>query len=127
MELTNPISVHRGDARYEPINPEVQQDLLDNNTDYIVVGDKTVVRKVVLDYSFELPIAGRAITGRFTFNHDGSNVDLENAYNFIKPLIDGVAFSGAIVGNEIRLVIVTNSIGENPTIRYRKTSIKVAA
>jgi len=101
--------------------------LLDNSTDFIVVGDKTKERKVVLDYSYELPIAGKAITGTFVFNHDGTSVDLDNWYSFLdKSITKSVTFGAVLSGSEIRLTIVTNSVGENPTIRYRRSSIGVA-
>ena len=129
----DPASVFGGDASLQalfaasPFSPVIQQDLLDNNIDYIVVGTKTIDRKVILDYSFELPISGRSLVGQFTLVHNGVSVDVDNYYSFIEPEISGVTFGASIVGNEIRLVIVTNLVGENPKIRYRKMSIGIAA
>ena len=107
------------------LDPVVRVDLTDNNTEYIVVGDKTVDRMVVLDYSYEMPIGGRAITGKFIFNQDGSLVNLDNDYSFVPPKPSGVTFSADLSGNDIRLKVVTNSVGENPTLKYRRMSIGV--
>lgn len=103
----------------------LRRDLLDNAVDYIVVGDKTVDRMVVLDYTFELPIADRAHVGTLTFNHNGVSVEVDNEYTYVPPVIAGIEFSADFNGNDIRLIITTSAIGENPTIKYRRNSISV--
>ena len=106
--------------------PVFRRDLLDNSTDYIVVGDTGIDRKIILDYSYELPISGKALTGTFTINHDGTTIDLDNWFSYVdESLEESVHFGAAIVGSEIRLTTITNSVGENPTIKYRRTSIGV--
>jgi hypothetical protein len=106
--------------------PVFRRDLLDNSTDYIVVGDTSIDRKISLEYSYELPIADKALTGTFVFNQNGSSVDLDNWYSFLdESLTENVVFGAVIVGTEIRLTIITNSVGENPTIKYRRNSIGV--
>lgn len=104
-----------------------QVDLQDNRTDYITVGDKTVDRKIELDYCYEMPIAGRAIIGRFSFNHDDIEANLSNDYSFIPPKPPGIEFSAVMDGNNIKLKIVTKDVGENPTIKYRKRTITVVS
>ena len=125
----DPASVHGGDASlwalFQDFHEIVQHDLLDNNSEYIVIGNKTIDKKIDMSYSFELPIADKSLVGLFTFSHDGANVNLRNRYSFVGPEITGIAFSASIVGDEIRLNIVTNGIGENPTIKYRRTSMTV--
>ncbi len=127
----DPASVFGGDASlfslFQSASPEIQVDLLDNDVKIIVVGDKTVFRKIVWNYSFELPIGDRALTGCFIFNHDGTSVDLDNSYSYVPPEITGVTFGASIVGNDIQLTVTTNSVGENPKIRYRAVTIKLAA
>lgn len=103
----------------------IRVDLLDNHTDYIVIGDTAIDRKIELDYCYEMPIADRAITGTFVFNHNGVTVDLSNDYSFIEPEPSGVEFSADISGTEIRLKIVTKDVGENPTIKYMKKTIGI--
>ena len=113
-------------AKFGPLSDEVyRRDLLDNNTDYLVVGDKTVDRMVLLEYSFELPIANRAHVGTLEFNHNGTSIVVVNEYTFLDPVIDGIEFGADFNGNQMRLVIVTSGLGENPTIKYRRSSIGV--
>lgn len=110
----------------DPPSSVISRDLIDNNTDYIVVGNITTDRKVVLNYSYELPIADKAITGRLTLNHDGSSVNADNDYSFLdQAVVDSVEMSAVIVGTELRWTIVTNGVGENPTVKYRRLSISV--
>ncbi len=126
MRERNALSKKHADDLYEPLHPIVQVDLLDNNVEVIVVGDKTVDRRIELEYSYELPIGGKAITGRFIFNHDGSSVDLDNGYTFLdNSITKTVTFSASIVGDDIRLIVTTSSVGENPTIKYRRYAIGV--
>lgn len=127
----DPTSVFGGDASlfslFQSASPEIQVDLQDNNIEIIVVGDKTVFRKIIWNYSFELPIGDKALTGCFVFNHNGTNVDLDNHYSYIPPEITGVTFNASIVGNDIRLTVTTNGVGEHPKLRYRAVTIKLAA
>lgn len=126
MEQRNSLTRWRADRLYEPLHAIQRRDLLDNNVDFIVVGDKTEDRQVQLEWSFELPISGRSMVGLFRFVQNGSSVDLDNHYSFIpNDELKGVEFSASLVGDEIRLDIVTNSLGENPTIKYRRTTIGV--
>lgn len=127
----DPASTFGGDASlwalFQSATSELQVDLLDNNVEQIVVGDATVHRKVVLNYSFELPIGNRALTGWFVFNHNGTVVDLDNQYSYTEPEIEGVEFEADISGNDIRLIVTTNLVGENPKLRYRISTVKLAA
>lgn len=104
-----------------------QKDLLDNNTDFVVVGDKTTDRVVILDYSFQLPIGGRELNGRIVLLHDGATAEIINNYSFIAPEITTVTFGAAISGNDLRLTIVTSGIGENPKLVYSRFKLGFAA
>ena len=105
----------------------VQVDLTDNNTEYIVVGDATVDKEIRMDYSFQLPIGKRSISGQFVFTIDGITVGLEHEYSFIPPEMKVVTYSASIVGTEVRLTIVTDNVGENPKLVYRKDAVLQAA
>lgn len=102
-----------------------QVDLQDNRTEYITVGDAATDRKILIDYSYEMPISERAIVGTFLFNHDGTDVEMSNDYTFIPPEPSGVDFSAVLDAGEIKLKVVTNGVGENPTLKYRKKTIGV--
>lgn len=104
-----------------------QKDLTDNNSDWVVIGDKTTDKAILVDYSFQLPISGRQLAGQFMVHHDGTNVELDNAYNFLVPEVTGVTFAATIVGNDIRLTIVTASVGENPKMVYKLLKLGLAA
>jgi len=98
--------------------PERQKDLLDNSTDYIELGDATVIREATMWWTFEMPIGNKAMTGRHRVLIDSSGIGLDNDYSFISE-IDGVEFDVDVSGTTARLVIVTNGIGENPKMVYR--------
>ena len=69
-------------AKFGPIGVQnAQVDLTDNNTEYIVVGDATVDKEIRMDYSFQLPIGKRSISGQFVFTIDGITVGLEQRYD----------------------------------------------
>lgn len=105
-----------------------QQDLLDNDSTYIVVGDKTTDKVVYIDYSFQLTISGRQRNGRLTFSHDGSTATLDENYFYEDgDEILTVTFGATISGNELRVTIVTASVGENPKLVYRKFKLGIAA
>lgn len=99
-------------------------ELSDNNTEYIVVGSLSTDRNIILEYSFELPIADDAITGRLYFITKGSTVELGHEYDFISPEITGVDYFRDINLDEIRLKIVTLAVGENPKFLYKKRILK---
>jgi hypothetical protein len=107
---------------------QFQQDLLDNDSTYIVVGDRTVDKTVEIVYSFQLPISGRQRNGKLTLSHDGSTPTLDEDYYFeIGDEITSVVFGATISGDELRITIVTSSVGENPKLVYRRIKLGVAA
>lgn len=105
-----------------------QQDLLDNDSTYIVVGDKTTDKVVTVDYSFQLPISGRQRTGTLTVAHDGSTATIDEDYYYEDgDEITSVTFGTTISGNELRVTIVTSGVGENPKLVYRRFKLGIAA
>jgi len=120
MEPRNSLTRRQADQLYEPLHEELRQDLLDNNTDHVVVGDTATDREIVMPYTMQLPISGRAFAGTFRLLHDNGVIDLDNQYHVTLPMLGGFAFSATVVGTEIRLNIVTNGVGENPTLTYRR-------
>jgi len=105
-----------------------QKDLLDNNSDYMVVGDKTLDKVVLVDYSFQLPISGRQRNGLLTLSHDGTVPTIDEDYYYeIGDEIVSVTFGATISGNDLRVTIVTASVGENPKLVYRKFALPIAA
>lgn len=119
MELLNQLTRNIGDGRYELKNPFLQKDLFDNNTDSLIVGDTTDDTLITIDYIFKLPIADRSRTGRFVIIVEGTSADIGDDYWFVPPEITGVTFGVSVVGTDVVLDIVTNSVGENPTLYYR--------
>ena len=126
MELRNPLSKFQADQLYKPLVDTLRRDLTDNSVEYLVVGDITEDREIRIEYSLELPIGGRALTGVIVLNQDGSLVDLDNHYSFTDPEIETVEWDSDIVGNNVRLIITTTGIGENPVFIYRRSVLPVA-
>ncbi len=124
MELRNPLSKFQADELYAPKNDIIRQDLLDNNIDYVLVGDTAVDREIRIEYSFELPISDVAQTGVIVLVQDTNGIDFDHHYSFVVEL-DEVIFSADISGTSIRIRIETISLGENPTIKYRRTAIGI--
>lgn len=105
-----------------------QQDLLDNDSTYIVIGDRTVDKTVQIEYSFQLPISGRQRNGVLTFSHDGLAPTLDEDYYYeTGDEITSVEFGAVVSGDELRVTIVTSSVGENPKLVYRRNILGVAA
>lgn len=108
--------------------PEEQRDLLDNNTDFIVLGDVSEIRGVQMEWTLELPISGRSMNGIFRIVHNGVDANLDNFYSYIgTDEIETITFGTQIVGSDLRLTIITSGIGENPKLRYRKQTLEVAS
>ena len=106
--------------------PEQQLDLLDNNTEYLVLGDATILREITMWWTFELPVLDKAMTGKHRILIDSSGIGLDNDYSFIDE-IDGVEFDVDISGTSARLKIVTSGLGENPKMVYRVETLSRAS
>lgn len=105
-----------------------QHDLLDNDSTYIVVGDITSDKVVLVHYSFQLPISGRQRNGTLTVSHDGSTPTIDEDYYYeLGDEITSVTFGTTISGSELRVTIVTSSVGENPKLVYRRVRLGIAA
>lgn len=100
-----------------------QKDLTDNNTDYLILCDHTVFRASQLQYTLETSTTYQE--GVFIAQHNGSTVELDHAFNFKDPEITGITFSSDLSGGNMRLVIVTLAVGENPKMMYRITNIRI--
>lgn len=94
-------------------------DLLDNATDALVVGAISDVH-IKVDYALHLPIAKRTRYGVWQFVVSGG-VTLGDDYWFEAPEIGGLTFNASVVGSDVRLDVITNGVGENPTLYYRIT------
>jgi hypothetical protein len=126
MELLSTLTKSRADRLYQPLDDIFRRDLNDNDIEVIVIGDASTVRKVVVSYSFELPISNRSQSGELTITQDSSGVDLSHEYSFLDPEIDSVVFDVDVTGGDIRLLIACTNIGENPVFQYRRASIPIA-
>lgn len=126
----DPASVFGGDASlyglFKGATKETQVDLQDNNVEFVAVGDMALHRKVVVNYSFELPIANDAQVGWFTITHKGGAPGMTHAYDYVDTELDSVEFEVEANGTEIRLKITTDSVGENPKFIYRVSTLKMA-
>lgn len=118
-----------GNAWVPGVGEAVQQhDLLDNDSTFVVVGDKTVDKVIRVHYSFQLPISGRQRNGTITISHDGSVVTYDEDYFYEEgDEILSITFSASLSGNDVRLNIVTSSVGENPKLMYRISKLGIAA
>lgn len=119
-------------SAWVPISPSggmvEQHDLLDNDSTYIVVGNKTTDKVVEVEYSFQLTISGRQRNGLLTISHDGTTATIDEDYYYEDgDEILSVTFGATIVGDEIRLSIVTVAVGENPKMVYRRFKLGLAA
>lgn len=123
MQLRNALSKWQSDNLYEPLKPLVQVDLSDNNEESIVVGT-TSEKRIYLEYTFVLPLLDKSQTGTFVITSDASGVDLDHHYSFPGTELDEVTFEVEINGTDILLIITTISLGENPVLTYRKSSIE---
>jgi hypothetical protein len=106
--------------------PERQLDLLDNNTEYLVLGNATAIREFHMEWTFELPILDKAMRGKHRILIDGAGIGLEYDYSFLNE-IRGVEFDVDILGTDARLKIVTSGLGENPKMVYRLESLSRAS
>lgn len=104
----------------------IRRDLDATGIEYIVVGSISSDRQVTVEYSIELPASGRAITGTVILNQDGIDVDLNNMYSYTEPEIETVLLSADILGTNLRLIVETNGLGENPVMTYKRTALPVA-
>lgn len=95
-------------------------DLLDNATDALVVGAIADVH-IKVDYALHLPIAKRTRYGVWQFVVDGATVSLGDDYWCEAPEIGGLTFAASVVGSDVRLDVITNGVGEHPTLYYRIT------
>jgi len=100
-----------------------QKDLTDNNTDHLIMGSQTAFRASLLQYTLET--SNTFQEGVLTAQHNGSTVELDHAYNYKDPEITGITFTSDLSAGNIRLVIVTLAVGENPKMMYRITNIAI--
>jgi hypothetical protein len=94
-----------------------------SSTEYVSVGNKTTDRKIVLDYSYALPIANRSMVGTLIIHHDGTDVEISNEYSVMTNEFDDVVITGEILLDDIRLKIVTPALIENPVLQYKRAVI----
>ncbi|MBN2256680.1 MAG: hypothetical protein JW704_02500 [Anaerolineaceae bacterium] len=114
-------------VKFGPLSDEVyRRDLLDNATEYLIVGNIAVDRQICIEYTLDLPIGNRSQTGKIVIIQDADGVDLDHHYSFAIPEFDEVNFDVDISGTNIRLLIECTSLGENPVFLYRRSKIQVA-
>ena len=106
--------------------PERQLDLLDNNTEYLVLGDATALREITMWWTFEMSTLNKAMTGRHRILIDGAGIGLDYDFSYLNE-IDGIEFDVDISGTDARLKIVTSGLGENPKMVYRTETLSRAS
>lgn len=118
MELRNPLTTPRGDARYERIEPP-HMDGFDNAIDYIDLGAAADYRAFRIEYAVVLPVSGRSQTGVIEISHDGATASVNrHAYSFDEPEITGLDFTARIDAGIVQLVFQKSAVGEDPTLYY---------
>ncbi len=97
--------------------------LLDNQDNYIVVGDLADDVTLQLQYVMTDGVIEQVGTVRFVYDSVTANIDHEQTGN--PELFDNeTTFSADINVNEIRLAINLNSVGSNLDFRYKIDAIK---
>jgi hypothetical protein len=127
MDLRNPLTTPRADARYVP-QAFVRVDGWDNAQDRVALGAAATYRAFVVDYVVELPVSHRAEVGRLRIAHDGASATIiDHEFSFDDGTeIAGLTFTAGFTGGIVELVLTKNHVGENPTLHYRSNGIAVA-
>lgn len=119
MELRNPLTTARGDARYVR-SAWTTLDTLDNATDRIALGAAAAVRLFQVEYVLTLPVSGRKQRGEITVDHDGGTATItDHHYAYDPPEIAGLTWSAAVTAGTVELVLTKAAVGEHPSIQYR--------
>jgi len=102
-----------------------QYKLLDNNTDYVIVGNTSIDKVVEVVYSLQLPASGKQLAGNIKILYDGMvDVEFIHEYDFMGTAeVEGVSYAVAKYGVELRLYITTYHIGDDPIFVYYTKSI----
>lgn len=94
--------------------------LRDDNIVEVPLADESDVSEVIIDYTVELPVSRLKQRGQLQFFLTDGAVVFDHEYTFRRKEIFGVSFSGSLTGGKINMVVATNQVGENPTLRYKQ-------
>lgn len=128
MELRNPLTTPRADARYVP-KAFTRQDGFDNATDRYDLGAAASYRAFVVEYVLELPVSNRTHVGVITVTHTGLTATIaEHTYRFpdTQLEIETLVWTAGITAGVVQLVLQKTGVGENPTLHYRVHPVEVA-
>lgn len=122
MEVSNALTAVRGDARYvkKLFNTE---DMFDNITNYLVLGEVVDFEHFEVEYVFFLPISGRSHHGNISIsviNLTTAEIASHSyAYPDSEPEIETITYTADVDTGIVRLGVGVSSVGENPTFNYR--------
>jgi len=97
--------------------------LLDNQVNYIVIGDTADDDALTLKYTMKNVITEQV--GTVEVVHDDININIDHEQTGNPDLFNMVtSFAGDINGTEIRLAVTLTGVGTNLEFRYKIDSIK---
>ena len=88
----------------------------DNTNQVITIGDKTTHCSFIVEY--KLTIGSRFEKGTIEIVHDGVTIDQSISKKGPTPYIDTITFITTFVGNDVRLNLNTNGVGDPATFKY---------
>jgi len=106
------------------VGVEYQNNITDDTTENIIIGDITLHRAVYIKYTLEDTVNYQS--GKISIVHNGSTVTLDNYFFGEADVIDGITFSSDISGDDIRLNITAASVGNDLKFRYKIDYITIS-
>lgn len=95
-----------------------QRDFMDNTTEIIVVGNKTLDRMVIIEYTIESELQDIFQGGTIRILHNDLVCNLDNyLFGCPKP-IENLYFQSDISGTDIRLKLIAMGVGFNLKFKY---------
>lgn len=89
---------------------DLYKELNDNSSSSLVIGKQGEASSYVIDYSITKAVSGVVNTGKLVVNDIGEL--LRHGYQFCDQ-ITGFEINSSVVGTDIQLDFVLNSVGEN--------------
>lgn len=104
-----------------------KQEILDNDNTTIVFGPISLHATITIEAFLQKKVSGQRQKVVLEILQDGTNIQLDEEYQTFdsQPLFAGIAFTVAIVGSDIHLIIVTAGVGENLDMTYDIDDIKI--
>jgi hypothetical protein len=124
-ELKNALTKSRADQLYEPLNEFIQEDVNPTETVYIVLGAAASYSSFVIEYTVELLTSHHKEDGVIRISHDNTTAYLtSHEFNYFEAEpIPGITYGTILTGGNVSWIIVTSSVSEYLSFRYRITRV----